>query len=1033
MPMLAQWVVTPHQAGLALRRTFWKPLRNMMDIFHLLPLAAAVLIFLLLATDGQIRELYISYLEGPRIFYVAGKPEVTAESWTLWMVSVAFGLILVAVVSAVLFEAHYALSTMRRSIVYSSYSNPASNSTMHALQMAAGFILAFLPWIALTIGLFNARNFVAGRYCKLLNLLQYKHFIRQDLRDMQHLWMPSGVTIAGALIVLGMATAWFCAGGEKRNGEQRRNARRAVACCAPGVAVLLCVLFTDWLDFQHLNSKRTVAIAVAIVVLTGAYLWIYRKLDHRRGAFFFSGTGISLRRRRRIWFGLWAFLPWLFAGVYFVWAQHPIAPMEPGTCPRAAALLPRAGHWTAFPVAMCYTIALGLVIGHLLGKLSGFRHRRRAVAVIVAAFAVFAVVVSFVNVSAAVTIYRFIGPLGTVMLQLLLLIATCALLAALSQRSGFPVLTLVVLTLVVALMFPRHLVATAAVLGLLCLGVAAMASISGRHVIGAMMVVPPLILGIHAWELRNVQSVGQNPKSTRTSTVKYQFSCWLNQRGVPITDTAAKQDPQCRSASSAGAGKAWHQGDKYPVFIVAVEGGGIYAASAASIFLSELEDLDSQFDDHVFVVSGVSGGSIGAAVFQALDRETHQSSAPKSDGPTAQQVPPCPQYRPMPGDHGKRDLESEASNIMEDDHLSPVIGSVFTEILGLPLNRADSLVASFEDSTASEDSMAGQDLCAPFQVHWQPGGFAPALALNTTWVEMGYRAAFAPFTLNDLDESLYSFTDKGMPEEKNISLMQAAGVSARFPVIMPPFAEVMSGGKKRWNFVDGGYADNSGATTALDIYKAVESVSPQYVDLRLILITSSIPQPDMTSNDISGTVFGDTVAPLDALMKVREDLGNEAVASACTYVYHDDQTRKIIADVTSSGRTPASSTAKASQEFNEPCIKHAGGKFSFLDIVEIQDQTYGLSLGWKISKTSFEVVSRMLGKPIYCPGRNNQSTQITPVAQQKQSDAPATASNPYGQISNDILERNSCVLQTIVELVNGTLPDPVESAANSPP
>jgi hypothetical protein len=56
--------------------------------------------------------------------------------------------------------------------------------------------------------------------------------------------------------------------------------------------------------------------------------------------------------------------------------------------------------------------------------------------------------------------------------------------------------------------------------------------------------------------------------------------------------------------------------------------------------------------------------------------------------------------------------------------------------------------------------------------------------------------AFAPFRLHELDESLYSFRDPLMPDESCpnqgdppscISLMTAAGVSAGFPGLMPPF------------------------------------------------------------------------------------------------------------------------------------------------------------------------------------------------------------------------------------------------------
>jgi hypothetical protein len=603
----------------------------------------------------------------------------------------------------------------------------------------------------------------------------------------------------------------------------------------------------------------------------------------------------------------------------------------------------------------------------------------------------------------------------------------------------------VVVALIVALMFPSHLSATAGILGFVCLCVAAMALVSRRAGIAVMAVGLPVVLGVHAYEYSKVRPVHQNlPSVPETLKVKYRFACWLNQRGVPVGNTDVQKDPECViGPQAAGDRKKWPAGIKYPVFIVAAEGGGIYAASAAAMFLARLQDLELQFDDHVFAISGVSGGSIGAAVFQALDHAKHQHAAAQSDrlagGVPArdteteyEQNPNCPPYAPAREQVAKEKLENKAINVMEDDHLSPVIGSMFTEIFGFPLNRPDALVASFENSTAAQDDKAGQDLCAPFAVHWKPASFAPALALNATWVEMGFRVAFAPFVFNDLDESLYSFDDPSMPDEK-ISLMQAASVSARFPLIMPPFSAVMDSADKatgpsdkRWNFVDGGYSDNSGATTALDIYKAVETVSPQFVDLRLILITSSIPQPDLAASNINGTVFLDTIAPLDALMKVREDLGNDAVARVCTYVYHDVLTGGTSNEAAPSVKKPP--PAAKHQQANENCIRHAGGLRSPLNLVEIQDQTYGLSLGWKISKTSFDVVSRMLGKPGDCPGQNDQSTIVS---EPDRNDVQATTDNLNAQLSNNILERNSCVLKTIVELVNGSQPIAVKKSAEN--
>jgi hypothetical protein len=69
---------------------------------------------------------------------------------------------------------------------------------------------------------------------------------------------------------------------------------------------------------------------------------------------------------------------------------------------------------------------------------------------------------------------------------------------------------------------------------------------------------------------------------------------------------------------------------RIPVYIVAAEGGGIRAAYWTASVLSALQDRQPQFSRHVFAISGVSGGSLGAAVFTALqgqDPATRQRQA----------------------------------------------------------------------------------------------------------------------------------------------------------------------------------------------------------------------------------------------------------------------------------------------------------------------------------------------------------------------------------------------------------------------
>src|SRR5260370_19692274 len=137
MPITSSFVPASYEVGQALRRGVWHPLRRMMEIFHILPLTAAILVFGLLATQAQLREIYLSYLEGLKD---AG-PGQTAANVEIFLAAAA-GL---ALISAALYEAHYWLSTMRINVVYSSLSDPESGSVLRGLQRIAAIGLALVP------------------------------------------------------------------------------------------------------------------------------------------------------------------------------------------------------------------------------------------------------------------------------------------------------------------------------------------------------------------------------------------------------------------------------------------------------------------------------------------------------------------------------------------------------------------------------------------------------------------------------------------------------------------------------------------------------------------------------------------------------------------------------------------------------------------------------------------------------------------------------------------------------------------------
>lgn len=1008
------WVDKLSELRLYLQRSFWKPLRGTTEIFHLLPLVATVILFVLLATDGQYHEIYVSYLERP------------GDDPLGWTVRVVVGLASLALISAALFHAHSILSTMRIRVVFSNRPDPEAYSALPRLQRAAAFTLAFMPWLGLAIGLFGARNFVVARYCQLVGLGGVD---ADTLGKMQFLPPTSGIGIAAAAIVLGAAAACFAC-----IDDRNRPAQWAVGCFAPGLLILLFLLGSDWLDsdpFKWLSTAplwESVGLALLVVTATAIYLFTYWTLYHHRSGFFFSNLithiGVSFRKRRRRRLVVWALLPWLAFALYFLLSQPFANRFEAanGCQANSFAAAPGAGRWAIFPVAMACSIAFGLLFSYFLLWI-GSAHRPRMVvgAVIIGLIAVAGVLAFYNDAGLIVWYYRLIGPFATVSLVLVFLFAIFVVLAWLSQQSGFPALTLVVLTMIVCAIFPSYAWLTTLALGLAYFLFAVIALFSAR--VPALLVLVVLIAFgvINVVRFNAGDPVRPNDANNASSapSVKAAYLCWLDQRGIPADRLLSQSSCPGRPEQVSPV-----QGS-YPVFIFAVEGGGVYAASAAAAFLAKLEDDEPELDRHIFAISGVSGGSIGAAVFQALDQSRYadpRSAAVLSEAKTGGEEK-CTWHAAAKTGAG---LLGEVANIMQGDHLSPVVGSIFPEIFDARLRRPDALRASFEYSTFTQNAAAGSELCSPFLAHWSWTGATPALVLNSTWVETGFRVAFAPFLLHDLDESLYSFRDISMPNEncpnkKNkddpqscASLMTAAGVSARFPGIMPPFAvkvQMPTGaGERRWNFVDGGYADNSGATTAMDIYRTLNSLTSQLnVDLRLVLITSSSPQPDLDDLSINGTVFHDTLAPIDAMLKVREDLGNEAVAHACSEIYLNQNQP--------SGRI---------SERNEGCISHAGRKdASPLQIVEIQDQTYGLSLGWKISRTSFAVIEWMLGlldKPANCANPPVAQSGLPSAPQPPGQPAPVgtpapSDDSPNAQLTQTILRRNSCVTQLLVDLV----------------
>ena len=342
----------------------------------------------------------------------------------------------------------------------------------------------------------------------------------------------------------------------------------------------------------------------------------------------------------------------------------------------------------------------------------------------------------------------------------------------------------------------------------------------------------------------------------------------------------------------------------YPVYIVAAEGGGLYAAYLTAQFLTRMQDLCPSFAQHVFTVSSVSGGSLGAAVFAGL----------MANEPNAAQPVSC-----KTGAAGPGPMEQRAKQILSSDFLAPAVwGALFPDFLQRfiphalgPLDRARVLEQAFERSWTApgQNPMARGlfDICGS-QMAGCLTGATPLLAFNVTNVETGLQMVLSPLDLTTVGANadptqppvgkIYDFFGVPGREPFHLQLSTAVGLSARFPWLSPPgwysydppLAEeqmttrrykaakrVMRAktAKTRLTFVDGGYVDNSGVSTALNIAEFLDARQPRpNVEFRVIMISALWApldrlQIDPPLDENSGELF----PPINAAINSRQGRG----------------------------------------------------------------------------------------------------------------------------------------------------------------
>jgi hypothetical protein len=435
------------------------------------------------------------------------------------------------------------------------------------------------------------------------------------------------------------------------------------------------------------------------------------------------------------------------------------------------------------------------------------------------------------------------------------------------------------------------------------------------------------------------------------------------------------------------ADRKWYadRGKPYPVYVVATEGGGMFAAYHAASWLGRMQDHCRIFAQHTFAISSVSGGSLGAGVFSAMAHKIARND----------------EHEPCGGELST--FTKAVDTFFDNDLLAPLVGgTLFPDFLQrlLPfpvkaLDRARALEQGFSeawDYAAPQLGPGGKNAKGLFNQPvgsiWNPKGAAPALFLNTTSVAAGSRVTISPIWFQPTSTALHINSTLcfggwkpasgqtparvEMPSKSvELGLAAAISLSARFPWLTPAGwldlekSDCPDRAKRdRVYLVDGGYFENSGLETAIEMatymraaisnkaYAAGKGVDldrirteyPHGIDIRIIMIFTidyTDSQYIQSSAERAGSRPGEMLPPIHTMLAGRSA-----------------RTRAVHLHAVEEGNVPFSSTyGGASGRY----VIDPEGDVRFgqdaIHQVWLDGKKFFLPLGWSLSYRSMRTIS----------------------------------------------------------------------------
>ncbi|RMG29601.1 MAG: hypothetical protein D6730_03670, partial [Bacteroidetes bacterium] len=313
-----------------------------------------------------------------------------------------------------------------------------------------------------------------------------------------------------------------------------------------------------------------------------------------------------------------------------------------------------------------------------------------------------------------------------------------------------------------------------------------------------------------------------------------------------------------------------------PLYLVAAQGGGIRSMAWTSHVLMEVQQDIPGFYPHVFAISGISGGSLGTAFFQAYYRDSLQGwQARHPLSPTGVELAVArhdstslPVYRPA------------FNEMIGEDYLSTITASLFfPEMIQLVTPWS---IQAFDRSTRQERDWAAfyeektgyPTFSQGFLAFWKNTDSSynhlayPALLMNTTTVGSGQNAIISNLVLDPVffkdDIDVYAHLEGDMP------FITAASLSSRFPYLASSGTVVLEekgGERKQINLADGGFVETTGLVTTLKMARAIQAYKTQlcqgpdsvlFKRVKPIILFISNGHTDLrniTSEDVKGLDF----------------------------------------------------------------------------------------------------------------------------------------------------------------------------------